>query len=307
MSENSTSVCTIILIILIILLIIFIIAPLVGKITYHKIDFHWFKGNTLLEIYNISKNIKNGLNTTTIDSKKLPISTNGIEYSFNFWIYIDNWDYRNFEKKVILNWTDKNNNGFTFTISDLLFGVIIKQDLSFNNNIDYKLAYTGTEYVNLQNNCGTDQDCGTINPGQSNTFMGIQSTIAKEYNGVINTNNYKDVPELPLQKWMHFVVNLEDDKLDLFVNNKLYISKRLQFVPNVSENKLVICENGGFDGYINRLEYYDRSLTLDEIRYKFDRGPVTHNFFKQIIGWMRTDKGVKSILPTIHLNMSIES
>ena len=304
MSDNSTSICTIIFIIFIIIIILTIITPLVGKITYQKIDFHWFKGNSLLEIYNISKNTKNGLKTTTIDSDKLPISTNGIEYSFNFWIYIDNWDYRNFEKKVILNWTDKNGKGFTFTISDLLFGVIIKQDLSFNNKITHKLAYNGTEYVELKDDCGVQDSCGTINPPQKNNFMGVQSIIAKEFNGIIDTNNYNDVPELPLQKWMHFVVNLEEDRLDLFVNNKLYISKRLQFVPNVAENKLVVCENGGFDGYINRLEYYDRILTLKEIRHKFERGPVTHRFYKQIIGWLRTDQSKKTIMRSNRLSMT---
>ena len=302
MSDNSTSICTILIIIIIIIIVLTIITPLIGKITYQNLDIHWYKNHTLLEIYNISKNIKNGLNKTIINADKLPISTDGIEYSFNFWIYIDNWDYRNFEKKTILNW----GNNFTFTISDLIFGVILNQQLAYDNSINYKLAYNGIDFVPIQSTCSTgDKNCAEINPSQTlNTYMGVHSVIARDYNGIIDTNNYKDVPELPLQKWLHFVVNLQEGNLDFFVNNKLYVSKRLQYVPNLQSSKLTICPKGGFDGYINRVEYYDRILTLKEIEKKFERGPVTHNFVKQIIGWLRTDQSKKEVLRSARLTMT---
>ena len=69
---------------------------------------------------------------------------------------------------------------------------------------------------------------------------------------------------MPLQKWNHIVMNFDSSTLDLFINNKLVISK-----PNVltrmKSRELLAGSDNGFEGGIRNVTYFPYTLSKQEI------------------------------------------
>jgi len=69
---------------------------------------------------------------------------------------------------------------------------------------------------------------------------------------------------MPLQKWNHIVMNFDSGTLDLFINNKLVISK-----PNVltrmKSRELLAGSENGFEGGIRNVTYFPYTLSKQEI------------------------------------------
>ena len=105
---------------------------------------------------------------------------------------------------------------------------------------------------------------------------------------------------IPLQKWIHVVVTLENRHLDIWLNGKLYNSRHLKNLPKIFENKeAVFCDNGGYSGYISRVYHYEMPLSKSEIIKLFKSGPINHNplikikdYFKKLSGSIKIDVDV---------------
>jgi len=103
--------------------------------------------------------------------------------------------------------------------------------------------------------------------------------------------------EVPLQKWIHICIILDNRNLDLCINGKLYKSKYLSNVPYLNKkNDIEICPDGGFKGYFSNMKLYQYPLpknSIIPIIYKhniitlFKQGPFGRKFpktlFKKII------------------------
>jgi len=106
--------------------------------------------------------------------------------------------------------------------------------------------------------------------------------------------------DIPLQKWIHIVVSLENRHLDLWLNGKLYNSRYLKNLPKIFENReTLFCENGGYAGYISRVYHYESPLTKGEIIGLFKSGPINNNpipkiknYFKKLGGSIKIDVDV---------------
>lgn len=112
---------------------------------------------------------------------------------------------------------------------------------------------------------------GNMNPGvflypETNNLM---VSIATYY----NPSERVSVTNVPLQKWVHLVVVLNNRTVDIYINGKLERSKVLAGVPKLNDQPLVVAPNGGFFGKISRLQYFTRSLKPDEVYSVYQSGP----------------------------------
>ena len=74
-------------------------------------------------------------------------------------------------------------------------------------------------------------------------------------------------PNIPLQKWIHVIVILDNRSLDLWMNGKLYLSKYLTNIPKI-DNKapFLLFPDGGFDGWAGRIVHYRYPITKKMIQ-----------------------------------------
>jgi hypothetical protein len=82
------------------------------------------------------------------------------------------------------------------------------------------------------------------------------------------------VPNIPVNKWVHVAVRLENKILDCYVNG--IITSRVSagdYIPKQNYDDVVLCGNGGFAGAMSNLRYYDYALSVFEINSVVYYGP----------------------------------
>jgi hypothetical protein len=82
-----------------------------------------------------------------------------------------------------------------------------------------------------------------------------------------------DVEDAPLNTWFNLVIRLENKVMDVYINGT--IKKRISFnnVPMQNYDDVFVCGNGGFNGNLSNLRYYDRALNIFEINTIALSGP----------------------------------
>jgi len=92
-------------------------------------------------------------------------------------------------------------------------------------------------------------------------------------------NTYNDmnqevaIPDVPLNKWVNVVIRCKNTTLDIYINGIISQSIILTGVPKQNYGKVWMCANGGFNGYISNLWYFNSALTASKILALFNKGP----------------------------------
>lgn len=84
------------------------------------------------------------------------------------------------------------------------------------------------------------------------------------------------IDNMPINKWFNVVIRLTNNDLDVYINGRLTERKTYtDGVPNQNYDDVHICKNGGFNGYIADLKYYNSSIGTSEINSLVSSGPNT--------------------------------
>jgi phage shock protein PspC (stress-responsive transcriptional regulator) len=82
------------------------------------------------------------------------------------------------------------------------------------------------------------------------------------------------VGTIPLKKWIHVAIRLENTIMDVYVNGT--ITQRKIFdgdYPMQSFGRVYVCQNGGFVGNLSNLRYYNYALSVFDIQNLVYWGP----------------------------------
>jgi len=88
---------------------------------------------------------------------------------------------------------------------------------------------------------------------------GVTTKMKNNLHIVMDTNNPRDsavldIDNIPLRKWVHVAVRLENTILDVYVNGVISGRTVLTNVPKQNYNDVNICQNGGFSGKCQTLD-----------------------------------------------------
>jgi hypothetical protein len=83
------------------------------------------------------------------------------------------------------------------------------------------------------------------------------------------------IPDIPLNKWVNVIIRCQNTNLDVYINGKISRSVNLVGVPKQNYGDVYVAMNGGFDGYISNLWYYNYALGTVEIQNVVNKGPST--------------------------------
>lgn len=96
---------------------------------------------------------------------------------------------------------------------------------------------------------------------------------------VVIMNTFNDIneevviPNIPINKWMNVIIRCQNDKLDIYINGTITKSIQLKGVPKQNYGDVFVAMNGGFDGYISNLWYYNYALGTTAISNLVNSGP----------------------------------
>jgi hypothetical protein len=160
------------------------------------------------------------------------------------------------------------------------------------NNQEYGLEFSWSIWLNISdlgktgeyqhifhkgdNNIQTDGD--NIGMNFPNNAPGLYlSPTTNELIVVMNTfttiNEEIKIPNIPLNKWLHVIIRVENNNLDVYVNGTLAKRHVLGNVPKQNYGNVNVALNGGFQGYISDLRYFSHALQPGEIVSIVDKGP----------------------------------
>jgi len=107
--------------------------------------------------------------------------------------------------------------------------------------------------------------------------------IAPDTNDLVVMMNTYDVineeiviPDIPLNKWINIIIRCQNTTLDVYINGTITRSVHLNGVPKQNYGDVYVAMNGGFDGNISNLWYYNYALGTTEIQSISKNGPNTN-------------------------------
>ena len=143
---------------------------------------------------------------------------NTSNFTYSIWFYIDDWNYRYGEPKVIFG-RMAGGTGEKHPCPSVVLGPI-------QNNIDVSLA----------------------------VYPGLDEIPEDGSNFIVHTCGISNVP---IQRWCNFLLSVYGRTLDLYLDGKLVRTCVLPGVANIDPNAPVyVTPMGGFSGWTSRFQYW---------------------------------------------------
>ena len=83
------------------------------------------------------------------------------------------------------------------------------------------------------------------------------------------------IPDIPINKWFNIIIRCQNTTLDIYANGTIIRSLRLAGVPKQNYGDVYVGANGGFDGNVSNLRYFNYALGTAAIQRIVARGPNT--------------------------------
>jgi hypothetical protein len=182
-----------------------------------------------------------GTSMQTIAPTSMPTSTNPVNFAYSIWFYVNDWQYKYGETKII-------------------FGRMNSNNFNDNNNLTYQemLDNSPCPVVTL----GDYQNDLSILLDQTPT--GSTSTV--EVEPVVISN-------IPLQKWVHLVMSVYGKTMDVYIDGKLVQTSVLIGPANVNTAQNVyVTPCGGFNGWTSNLQYFVTPLNPQQVWSLYQKG-----------------------------------
>jgi len=104
-------------------------------------------------------------------------------------------------------------------------------------------------------------------------IMDVVADLSKYGDASLNTSNiwsnnvsqYIDVADIPMQKWFNCCIRLKNKIIDVYINGTVTQRLVLDEVPKQNYYDVNVCSNGGFNGNLADLHYFNRALSVFEI------------------------------------------
>jgi hypothetical protein len=153
----------------------------------------------------------------------------GIEFTYSTWIYIDDLEYKTGQKKHIFHKGSSNMN------RPGKFEDINTLGLAFPNNAP-----------------------GLYLHETKNTLIVIMNTYDQVLEEV-------EIPNIPLNKWLHVVIRVKHRVMDVYINGSIAVRHKFSSVPKQNYGDVYVNMNGGFSGNMSSLRYFNHALSGVEI------------------------------------------
>ena len=99
----------------------------------------------------------------------------------------------------------------------------------------------------------------------TNDLMIKISTYASGNSGTKGNIDECPIKNIPLQKWVHILMAVNNRTNDVYIDGKLVKTCMLDGVAMLDKlGSLVLCPDGGFSGYTSKLRYYARAVNPRE-------------------------------------------
>ena len=194
------------------------------------------------------QSIQSGETTSTILATSL--ATNGssvpsTNFAYSVWFYINDWNYRYGESKVIFGRMGASSPSGGGSVPGV-------------NGIDPCPAVV---LGAVENNISVSLGC----------YPGLdQEPTTTGGNTVVHTCT---VANIPIQKWVNLIVSVYGRSMDMYIDGKLVRTCLLPGIASVNNNaNIYVTPAGGFSGWTAKLQYYPDALNPQQAWNIYSQG-----------------------------------
>lgn len=200
----------------------------------------------------------------TVKSEDLEGSDSGTttsNFTYAIWFYIDDWNYRYGEPKLLFARSGK-------TAPETPDN---SEEDAGTTSSPFSTSDSSTDVSSLG---GPPEPCPAVLFGAIENSMAIlltcyDGTSASDV-GVIHNCN---VPNLPLQKWTQLLLSVYGRALDVYIDGKLVKTCMLPGVPKVTNTlPVIITPAGGFSGWTAAFQYWNDSTNPQDAWNIYKKG-----------------------------------
>lgn len=213
--------------------------------------------------------ISNGKDMIKISPETLATSdsSNATNFTYSIWFYIDDWNYRYGEPKVIfgrmgaVSVSDQGTIGGIGGI-DPCPAVVLG---AVENNIIVSLGcYAGKQSppdTTTSGSCDSTQ-YGCCPDGTTGKIDDAGSNCVSPGGSIVHNCSVSNVP---IQKWVNLLVSVYGRTMDLYIDGKLVRTCLLPGVAKINpDSPVVVTPKGGFAGWTSKLQYWPNSTDPQE-------------------------------------------
>ncbi len=199
----------------------------------------------------------------TVDNSRMPVTMNGQEYGFSFWMYLSDYKITSVPKLLFVRGMQQDNTPLGGNPIVFLDQATNKLYVSISTNqlATYKQANNGA--------LPTLPQIAT----RSRNLMGSYVTSVIEY--------------VPLQRWVHIAFTVQDRMLSVFMDGDLYTVESVADEVDMSTGQRPIFSSTSGNvkvgslgdataptsGYLGRLEFFNYGLTQRDVKNMYKKGP----------------------------------
>jgi hypothetical protein len=164
--------------------------------------------------------------------------------------------------------SDNAHSGIEFTWS---IWVYIKQ-VAETSSSKYQHIFHKGNYNFDGNGKNSPNDCPGLYlyPGTNTATANDLLVRISTYN---NSSEEVTIEDVPVMKWFNVIIRCQNKTVDIYVNGVIAESLSLDGVPNQNYGDVYVAGNGGFNGFISNLAYYNYALGIAAIQGIVSQGP----------------------------------
>ena len=187
----------------------------------------------------VKKEVSDAKLMTMINTQALGDNSNSSNFAYSCWIYIQDWNYRYGEEKVVLA-RMKDATACDTACPCIALGAA-------ENTLTVSLTcFSGQHHA----------------PNINASLAGDNNT-ALHYNTVVHKCMLTNIP---IQTWTQITVCVYGRAMDLYLDGKLVKTCLLPGVARVSNtDNVYLTPNGGFDGWTANIQYFANALNPQEV------------------------------------------
>lgn len=233
--------------------------------------------------------LTNGETMTKIESSTLATNGSGIpstNFAYSIWFYVNDWNYRYGEPKVIFGRMAASSSGVSNAVSNSSYSNTSGNSNSFSgtNGTTSGSNFSGTSGATTGGNSSIP-GVGGLDPCPAVVLGAIENDITVSLGCYPGASQEPTTPgshtivhscrveNIPIQKWVNYVISVYGRTLDVYIDGKLVKTCLLPGVANVNtKSPIFVTPKGGFAGWTSKFQYYPNSLSPQQVWNIYSQG-----------------------------------
>jgi hypothetical protein len=244
----------------------------------------------LTDNFTLQSSVASGKTSSTIEASSLATGDGNApatNFTYSFWFYINDWNYRYGHKKVLFGrMASKAPGGGTPTpdasgnnsVQSCAQAAKIASNIAGSGSIENIKQLEPCPAVILgamENNIAVALSCFSSPESQMN---GSSSGSREAFGGAggdggNTTVHTCAVTNIPIQRWVNLIISVYGRTLDIYIDGKLVRTCLLPGIASVKNNaNIFVTPMGGFDGWTSKLQYWPNSFNPQQAWNTYTQG-----------------------------------